>query len=98
MRLSPRLVKLINSAKNISFGNDVEIYLFGSRVDDFKRGGDIDLAVKTSVSRELFRKQKAKFLAFLIRKGYDLRIDLVQLSQNTDELLYSEICEQGIKL
>ncbi len=97
MRLSPRLIKLINSAKKESFG-DVEIYLFGSRVNDFKRGGDIDLAIKTSVSRDIFRRQKAKFLAFLMRRDYDLSIDLVQFHKNMDELLYFEINQNKVKL
>ncbi len=97
MRLSSRLQDLINTAAKESFGN-VNVYLFGSRVDDFKKGGDIDLAIQTSVPKDIFRKQKAKFLAFLIRRGYDLRIDLVQFHQNMDELLYREIKKNSIKL
>ncbi len=97
MRLSSRLQDLINTAVKESFGN-VNVYLFGSRVDDFKKGGDIDLAIQTFVPKDIFRKQKAKFLAFLIRRGYDLRIDLVQFHQNMDELLYREIKKNSIKL
>jgi len=29
------------------FGNNIRLYLFGSRVDDQKRGGDIDLFIET---------------------------------------------------
>lgn len=35
----------IESIKNIAvniFGSNVDVYLFGSRVNDSKRGGDID--------------------------------------------------------
>jgi predicted nucleotidyltransferase len=97
MRLSPRLSSLIKKAAKYSFG-DVEIYLFGSRTDDFKIGGDIDIAIESFDDRDTFRKKKVKFKTFLFLRGYDLKIDIVQLHKQMDKLLYTEIKETSIKL
>lgn len=43
MRLNLKDIQsIIRIAKEI-YGEDVSVYLFGSRTDDTKRGGDIDL-------------------------------------------------------
>ncbi len=96
MRLSERLRALIKSGIIHSFG-DVEIYLFGSRTDDSLRGGDIDIAIKTDLPRTLFRRKKAEFFAYLIRRGYDLKIDLVPYNRD-DPLLFEEISKNKILL
>ncbi|NEW61114.1 nucleotidyltransferase domain-containing protein [Sulfurovum sp. bin170] len=97
MRLSSRLIDIIKEATEHSFG-DVAVYLFGSKVDDSKRGGDIDLAIETTVDRELFRKQKIAFKSFLFRRGYELKIDLVQYIETIDRLLFIEIEQNSIRL
>ena len=45
MRLSLTEIKAIIKSKNNSFGKSSKVYLFGSRVDDNKKGGDIDLYI-----------------------------------------------------
>ena len=97
MRLSNRLIHIIKEASACSF-NDAEIYLFGSRVDDNKKGGDINLAIKTSAYKNLFKQQKIKFKTFLFRHGYDLKIDLVQFNNSIDTVLLNEIKLSGIKI
>jgi len=96
MRLSNRIVKILNENIKKSFG-DVNIYLFGSRTDDTKRGGDIDLAIDTNLTRQEFRKQKAKLLAMLTRIDFDYKIDLVDYNTK-DKLLFHEIQKNHIKL
>lgn len=97
MRLPETLKSPILQAIHESFGN-VEIYLFGSRTDDSKRGGDIDIAIRTDMTRERFRKHKIAFVTMLMRMGIDLKIDVVQYTDSMDGLLKSEIQNQGIKL
>jgi predicted nucleotidyltransferase len=53
-----------------------EIRLFGSRVDDAQRGGDIDLYV-TPEHREHLAEARITFLARLKRRIGEQRIDLV---------------------
>lgn len=97
MRLSETLKDAILKAIHESFGN-VEIYLFGSRTDDTKRGGDIDIAIRTDMTREHFRKHKIAFVSLLMRMGFDLKIDVVQYNDSMDALLKSEIQSKSIKL
>ena len=47
MRLQSKEIQtIIRIAKEI-YGESVKVYLFGSRLNDEKRGGDIDLLVRT---------------------------------------------------
>jgi len=39
------------------FGDDAQLWLFGSRVDDAKRGGDVDLYVVPVQDDDLFMKR-----------------------------------------
>ncbi|MBL6970045.1 MAG: nucleotidyltransferase domain-containing protein [Campylobacterales bacterium] len=98
MRLTNRLRNIIKEAYSYSFGTSGDIYLFGSRTDDTKKGGDIDLAIKTNINHKLFKKQKIKFKTYLFRKGYDLKIDLIQFNSTIDKLLFQEISTTGIKI
>ncbi len=43
MRLTPRQQQIIREAARDVFGTEARVWLFGSRVDDSRRGGDIDL-------------------------------------------------------
>ena len=49
MRLSEKQIKVLKDKLN-SISSSAKLYLFGSRVDDTKKGGDIDLLV---VSKEV---------------------------------------------
>jgi len=78
------------------FFKEGEIYLFGSRVDDSKKGGDIDLYLVLKEHDNLFEK-KLKFLSRVKRELGDQKIDIVF---NTDEtrLIEKEAIRWGIKL
>ena len=47
MRLTEAQRKSIKSAVTGVIGEESRVWLFGSRVDDAKRGGDIDLLIET---------------------------------------------------
>ena len=47
MRLTLQQQSVIRTTLNETFGEQANIWLFGSRVDDNKRGGDIDLLIET---------------------------------------------------
>jgi predicted nucleotidyltransferase len=62
-----------------SFDNESEIYLFGSRLDDTKRGGEIDILVKSDVIR---RRMLAHIEDKLFRKIDEQKIDFVLTLKN----------------
>lgn len=78
MRLTPKEVEIIKNTFRQCFLKDDEIYLFGSRVDDAKRGGDIDLLIKTSVAdtNDLV-KRKLKFVTLLQEAIGEQKIDVI---------------------
>jgi len=87
MRLDNRTLNLI---KNILKGKNV--ILFGSRIDDTKKGGDIDLYIDEDLTIEEIAKIKAK----LIFKLGDRKIDIISRKYATQEIL-TEI-KKGIKI
>ncbi len=97
MRLSNRLQRLFKNAVTATFG-DVDVYLFGSRTDATKKGGDIDIAITTELPRHEFQNKKIALITTLVRRGFDLKIDIVQYSHRTDALLRKEIQQNGLLL
>ena len=59
MRLSPEETVSIKRVIAEVFGSDAGVRLFGSRVDDAKRGGDVDLYVVPAQNDSLFDKRIA---------------------------------------
>ena len=96
MRLSKRIISILQENIKKSFGN-VNVYLFGSRTDDNKRGGDIDLAIDANISKQEFRKKKSLLLTMLIKIDFDYKIDIVNFNTK-DKLLYNEIHKNSIKI
>lgn len=78
MRLTPIQVDRIKQVAAEVLGDDVRVMLFGSRVDDARRGGDIDLYVAEPVlPMQAQQETKLKFLIKLKQQLGEQRIDLV---------------------
>ena len=65
MRLSKEEIEKIKEIVTENFG-EAKIYLFGSRLDESKRGGDIDLFIIPTDNSALYEK-KIKTIAKLER-------------------------------
>ena len=65
MRLRENEIQSIKTIFRDIF-KDGEIYLFGSRVDDSKKGGDIDLYISTK-NRDNLAQKKIKFAGRVMR-------------------------------
>ena len=95
MRVSKLIIDKIKFAITKSFG-DVEIYLFGSRLIDSKKGGDIDLAIKSNYSKEEFKKRKIKFFTELMKIDFDYKIDVVNF--DTDDILLKKELQKAKRI
>jgi len=76
-----------------------KIYLFGSRVDDSKRGGDIDLYIDLDYDfkiKEILDK-KTSFRLNLYEKIGEQKIDIV-VSKDKNRSIEKEILKTGILL
>ncbi len=48
MRLTPAQIDTTKSTATAVLGEGVQVWLYGSRLDDQRRGGDVDLLVQTA--------------------------------------------------
>ncbi len=82
MRLTEREAAAIRQAVTANFGEDAEVRLFGSRADDSKRGGDIDLFIEMDIedAAEILRRELALLSALYLKIG-EQKIDLVVKSR-----------------
>ncbi len=99
MRLTEHQKKSIIENSKIIFGEDSKIYLFGSRVDDNKRGGDIDLFVECAKDKNNY-DNKISFVARLYVAIGEQKIDVVlkTIDEEDDRLIVSEALSKGILL
>ena len=76
MRLAPHEIAAIKAAAREAFGDTAVVRLFGSRVDDSKRGGDIDLHVEVDPPFDIWSK-KDEFLERLFERLDPQRVDVI---------------------
>jgi predicted nucleotidyltransferase len=57
MRLDPATIPALLRAVRESFGDEAEVWLFGSRADDCQRGGDIDLYIETDMEQGIVARR-----------------------------------------
>lgn len=76
---------------------DAKIILFGSRVYDDKKGGDIDIFVETK--QHVTLKQQIKILTDLEMNGIGRKVDMVFKTPTTkDQPIFLTIHQEGIVL
>ena len=73
MRLTRNEITLLKE-KLLLLSKEAKLYLFGSRVDDSKRGGDIDLLV---VSKKLTKKDLRLLRVAFFKAFGEQKIDIV---------------------
>ena len=73
MRLLEKEVNTLKT-KLLELSSDAKLYLFGSRVDDSKYGGDIDLLI---ISRELTKKDLRTIRIDFFKKFGEQKLDIL---------------------
>lgn len=99
MRLSQQSQQTIRDTVREVFGIEAGVKLFGSRINDDARGGDIDLLVELpSITEELERKTMQLVARLQLRIG-DQPIDVLVLDPSTPrQSIHEQASTTGIKL
>lgn len=97
MRLKKEYIDFIKNKTKDCFGNNAKVYLFGSRVDDKQRGGDIDLYIETDIKENILDR-KLKMLVELEKLLGEQKIDLVINSFHIEKPIYAIAKQEGIRL
>ncbi|RIZ71802.1 MAG: nucleotidyltransferase domain-containing protein [Methylococcales bacterium] len=95
MRLTEFEINVIKQSACDIFGSDVQVFLFGSRVDETKKGGDIDLYIKTNAGNDL--THKIKLLVELEKKLGEQKIDIV-FAEDQSRAIEQQAILHGIRL
>ena len=82
MRLTTGQVELIRSTARLLLGDRVRVTLFGSRVDDAKKGGDVDLLVETPEAIDEPALLSARIASRVSRAMSGRKVDVVLKAPN----------------
>lgn len=74
MRLSPQQLQTIRQLVHSRLGDDARLWLFGSRVDDQRRGGDVDLLAEPARPVSLTQWLSCRSA---LADALDLKVDLL---------------------
>ncbi|MBI5919502.1 MAG: nucleotidyltransferase domain-containing protein [Nitrosomonadales bacterium] len=96
MRITPAQAELAVSAIRTRLGADAAVWLFGSRVDDARRGGDVDLYAETSLPGVLLRETVRTKI--VLEEIFGRSVDLVVNNHRKERPIYQIAREQGVKL
>lgn len=98
MRLTQSEIDAIRCTYLDVFQNG-SVYLFGSRVDDNQKGGDIDLYVvpENKLSSSQLLEKKIDFLVQLKNRIGEQKIDVV-IARDQNRLIEQEALRKGVKL
>lgn len=89
----------LNKASDIksiirSFDQSAKVYLYGSRTDDSKKGGDIDLLV---LSQSIDLQDKIRILSYIYALIGEQRIDLI-VAKDLSDPFCQHAFQSGVEL
>jgi len=97
IRLSKKEIEAIVKTADEIFGKSVKVYLFGSRTDPNKKGGDIDLFLETDIAEPLALQKKIQFKIKLQKIIGEQSIDVIIPSLSSKNIV-NEAKKTGVLL
>ncbi len=99
MRLTAEQIQAIRSGVVDVAGRDARVWLFGSRVHDQARGGDVDLPLELDVPVSEPAQLAARLSARVSRAMYGRKVDVVVKAPNLMHLpIHSVALQEGVRL
>ena len=99
MRLSPVHIAFIRDCVRQLAGDEAQVRLFGSRLDDNSRGGDVDLLVELPTPVERPARLAAQISARVSRQMHGRKVDVIISAPNLQRLPIHDIARrQGVPL
>jgi predicted nucleotidyltransferase len=99
MRLTPQQVERIRAIVAEQAGPDAVVWLFGSRVDDTARGGDVDLFVEVPRPVDEPALLSARIAGRVSRALDERKVDVVLAAPNLMPLPIHDIARrEGVRL
>lgn len=99
MRLSLQAQQIIHTTVAEFFGQEATVLLFGSRVDDRAKGGDIDLIIRLPKALPHHAKRALQLVARLQCQLGDQPIDVLVVDPDTEiTAIHQQALIEGIKL
>jgi predicted nucleotidyltransferase len=99
MRLTPAQIDTIKSTAQAVLGEGAQVTLFGSRVHDEQKGGDVDLLVEVTQAIADPAVLAARLSSRVSRSMHGRRVDVVLKAPNLMEQPIHRIAKQeGIRL
>lgn len=95
MRISAEQQHAIHQIVVELCGPTAQVRLFGSRLDDQAKGGDIDLLIELDQSIEAPADLSAKLSVRIMRLFHGRKVDIVMLAPNLPILPIHRIAQQG---
>ena len=95
MRLTPDQADTIRQRIRGCMGPQARIWLFGSRVDDSRRGGDVDIYVEPELAPSLESRLMCKSA---LADALDLNVDLIVQQPGRDLPIYRIAKQSGVPL
>lgn len=99
MRLTTKQIAAIKQKTALIFGDDAHVYLFGSRIDDDAKGGDIDLFIELAKEIENPVAKTIRLNGVLQQEIGMQKIDIIFHAPHYDwKPIHAEAKERGILL
>lgn len=87
---------MISTVVRLAADADTEVFLFGSRIDDGAKGGDVDLLIESDRALPLLQRAKIKMQ---LESQLGLPVDVICKTRGTLETAFKAMAKQkAIKL